>query len=367
MQISKRQADEIIDYLKSVVHEDINFIAPDGTIIASSDATRVGDFHGGAVQVTRDLKPLYIYDDNAYEGARKGINLPIFHERNLVAIVGITGDIETITQFSNVIVKMSEVLIKENFLNSQKQFKRENNRIIMELITKDKFNPEILKVKMDELSYNPERYHYFLISELENFDVYNIELSNLIYNSIEKRINVEDILTRIGTKFLLLSQIDDYEILSESFKTIKSYVENKYKVSITTGISEAFNDIENVFTAYKQANMVVDSEVYKHSGEIVLFDGSSIEFLFDSITKPETMEFPSRILGNIKPKDIKDIRELITMYIQKNGSINAVSEALFIHKNTVQYRLNKINELTGYNPRDLEDLISLFIALKLLD
>jgi carbohydrate diacid regulator len=193
MQINKRQAEEIIHYLKSTIQEDINFIDLSGQIIASSDVSRVGDFHAGAVEVARTRKPVMIDHDNMFEGAKKGINLPVFYEQNLMAVIGITGEIDDIIQFSNVIVKMSEILIKENFLNTQKQFKRENNRIIMELITKDKFNPEILKSKMDELGYDPKKYHYFLIANLHQFDQHNIELSNLIYNSIEKRLKIEDI------------------------------------------------------------------------------------------------------------------------------------------------------------------------------
>ena len=365
MEISKRQADDIIHYLKSVVNEDINFIAPDGTIISSSDPSRVGSFHAGAVKVAQDLKPLYIYKDSEFEGGRKGINLPIFHERNLVAIVGITGEVEAIQQLTNVIVKMSEILIKENFLNSQKQFKRENNRIIMELITKDKFNPEILKIKMDELSYDPAQYHFFLVSELDQFDEHNIELSNLIYNSIEKRIHVEDILTRMGNTFLMLTKEKDYAQTVAAFSPIKAYVEKKYKVTITTGVSEYFDRIESVFNAYKQAALVIESKSPESHGKIIPFDGSSLAFLLNSMARHETMDFARRVLGNLDEKDIYEAKKLLSYYIRSNGSINAVSQALYIHKNTVQYRLNKIHETTGYNPRELSDLMRLYIALEL--
>lgn len=365
MEISKRQAKEIVRNLKSVIKEDINFIAPDGTIIASSDESRAGSFHEGAVKVTETKKPLIIKSDSDYVGARKGINLPVFYEQNLIAIVGITGEAKDIIAFSNIIVKMSEILIKENFLNAQKQFKRENNRVIMELITKDKFNPEILKLKMDELSYDPGKYRYFLIAELSNFDMQNIELSNMIYNSIEKRISIEDILARAGSKFMLLTQIEHYDELIESFSSIKAYVENKYHVRITVGISERVKDIASFYQSYKQANMVVEFEMNRDSGSISQFDGASLDFLFQSLATSANMDFPKRVLKNMTHEEISEVRDLILNYIAHNGSINAVSEALYIHKNTVQYRLNKIASLTGYNPRHIKDLVSLYIALEL--
>ena len=45
------------------------------------------------------------------------------------------------------------------------------------------------------------------------------------------------------------------------------------------------------------------------------------------------------------------------------GSINAASEKLFIHKNTLQYKLNKIAEKTGYNPRSIRHSSLFYIAI----
>lgn len=365
MEISKRQAEDIIKNLKSVIKEDINFISPEGVIVASSDESRVGSYHEGAVKVTESKQPVIINSDYDYLGARKGINLPIFYEQNLIAIVGITGEANDIIQFSNVIVKMSEILIKENFLNAQKQFKRENNRVIMELIVKGKFNPEILNVKMDELSYDITKYRYFIVAELCNFDMQNVELINMIYNSIEKRIPIDDILARSESKFLLLTQVDDFKVLYEKLNVIKSYIEHKYRVKITIGISEKIKDIDSFYTAYKQSNMVVDFDTHKDTGKIIQFDGSSLEFLFHSLANQVNMDFTKRVLKRLNHDEILETRELLLNYIKKNGSINAISEEMYIHKNTVQYRLNKISQKTGYNPRKMEDLIGLYIALEL--
>lgn len=365
MEISRRQAEAIIKNLRSVIKEDINFISPDGEIIASSDETRVGSHHQGAIKVAQSKQPLIIHSDFDYEGAKKGINLPVFYDKNLVAIIGITGNASDIIQFSNVIAKMSEILIKENFLNAQKQFKRENNRVIMELITKDQFNPEILKIKMDELSYDVLKYKFLLIAELNNFDMQNIELSNMIYNSIEKRISINDILARSESKFMLLTQIQTYEELELVFTNIKAYIENKYHVKITVGISETIKDTNHFYVAYKQANMVLEFQTHKHSGLLKQFDSSSLEYLFQTLAHTTSMDFPNHVLSNLNDEEIDDVRTLITSYIKHNGSINKIKEELYIHKNTVQYRLNKIATATGYNPRQLEDLISLYIALEL--
>lgn len=58
---------------------------------------------------------------------------------------------------------------------------------------------------------------------------------------------------------------------------------------------------------------------------------------------------------------------MILAYIKNNGSISKTSSDLFIHKNTLQYRLNKVAKMTGYNPRELKSLIVLYLALELMD
>ncbi|MEF3693034.1 MAG: helix-turn-helix domain-containing protein, partial [Acholeplasmataceae bacterium] len=45
--------------------------------------------------------------------------------------------------------------------------------------------------------------------------------------------------------------------------------------------------------------------------------------------------------------------ELLKVFYKENGSIEKTSEKMFIHKNTLQYRLNKITQITTYDPRKL--------------
>lgn len=365
MEISQRQAEEIVNTLKSVIQEDINFISPDGTIIASSDEKRVGSYHEGAVIVAQTMMPLIISSDDMYQGAKKGINLPLFYEQKLIAVVGITGDSNEIIQYSNVIVKMSEILIKEHFLNVQKQFKRENQRVIIELIMKDKFNSEILKLKMDELGYDTSSYHYLIICEVEHLDRYNIDVINNIFNSIEKRIGTNDLLARHESQFVYVSQLNDQHALLTQIKAMKSYIEQKYKIEVTVGISEPITTIDDYFGAYKQAKMVVELGTNKGSGLIKFYDRTSLDLLFQGFSNYLNIDFSAHVFKEMTKEEIEETKEIILTYIRNNGSIQKASEELFIHKNTLQYRLNRIHEWTGYNPRELEDMIRLYLAIQL--
>ena len=57
-----------------------------------------------------------------------------------------------------------------------------------------------------------------------------------------------------------------------------------------------------------------------------------------------------------------DLLETLAAYVYNNGEANTTSEALHIHRNTLNYRLEKIQEISGKNPRNLIELFELFTA-----
>ncbi len=367
MEINKNQANQIIHTLKSVIKEDINFIDPTGTIIASSDPNRVGSFHEGATIVAKNKQPLIIYEDNEYLGTKKGINLPVFLENDLVAIVGITvtGAFDEVLKLTTIVAKMSEILIKEQYLNTQKQFKRENNRIIMEMIINDEVRIDNIILKLNQLGYNPSIFSFFAVCELDHFDSTDIDLTNIVYNSIEKRIDYKDLIVKFQNRFVILSSQENYVDFVATLKNIQRHIEKKYGIGITIGISEKFEDIRQIRTAYKQAEMVIKIGVNKESRTIEQFEPSSLEFLFFGFSDLSKQSYLNAILKELNQEERKAASEIVFSYIKNNGSIMKISEELFIHKNTLQYRLNRIWKITGYNPRKIKDLIILYLALEL--
>lgn len=64
-------------------------------------------------------------------------------------------------------------------------------------------------------------------------------------------------------------------------------------------------------------------------------------------------------------KDAAVLKETLESYLNHNGQINKASEQLFIHPNTLKYRINKIEDYTGYDLSDAETRLNLNLALRL--
>ena len=60
MNISKNLATNILQQLKNIINQDLNYINEDGTIIASTDPKRVGTFHAASVECIKREKTIII-------------------------------------------------------------------------------------------------------------------------------------------------------------------------------------------------------------------------------------------------------------------------------------------------------------------
>ncbi len=58
-----------------------------------------------------------------------------------------------------------------------------------------------------------------------------------------------------------------------------------------------------------------------------------------------------------------DFIETLKSYIENNGNINEVSSILHIHRNSLNYRLDRIESIFNLDPRKFEDLFSLYLGL----
>lgn len=86
MKIPQYLACDIVESMKKIINQDINYIDTDGMIIASTNKNRVGTFHGGAKRVLTTKSELIISFDDQYEGTKQGINLPVFFQNDIVGV-----------------------------------------------------------------------------------------------------------------------------------------------------------------------------------------------------------------------------------------------------------------------------------------
>ena len=117
MELSKHNALQIVRKINSVLPQKINLMNKHGIIIASTDDSRIGTYHGGAAKITAEnLDELRIFRDDEYMSTRCGTNFLLRVQDELIGVLGVTGPYEEILSIARIIKKMTEILVNEQEL-----------------------------------------------------------------------------------------------------------------------------------------------------------------------------------------------------------------------------------------------------------
>lgn len=378
MMLSKTKMKKIVEELRGAIDRDINIMDKTGCIIASTDLTRLGIFHLGAQKIIHQkMTELLIGDETCYEGARRGINFPIYISDEIVGVVGITGEREEVEPFGKIIKKMTEILISDEYQKDQKLLieNTKNNFVyswLFETIHEDEKEKEkfIISGKLLGIDIFIER--TVIILHIENMyqkekndDVERQMLNNRIIRHIRMILgdNVQNIVVQIGARIVILLHEVSLTNAYNRGNMIKEQIEQHYHVKIAGGIGSIGKLPSEIRQSYKEAEISCEWMSNLKSMGIKIYGDVDMELLLQTIPNHNRNSFVDKIFNNCSKKEMERFMLLLRTLIENNGSIIQTANQLYIHKNTVQYRLAKLKELTGYDPRVMKELMPLHAGM----
>ena len=113
--------------------------------------------------------------------------------------------------------------------------------------------------------------------------------------------------------------------------------------------------------SYQQARLAAESAGALRA--VADFERLDLELLLGEIRRETREAFLEKTIGELAPEDL----ELLKVYFQEDMSLQNTSSRLFLHKNSLQYKLNRIGRLCGYNPRSFRQAAVLYMSLKLME
>lgn len=111
-------------------------------------------------------------------------------------------------------------------------------------------------------------------------------------------------------------------------------------------------------------------EALRHGDRVNLPTKLSLTSLLLAARDVPLQDLAQEALGPLLEFDAaheSDLMETLREYLNRDGSVGAVAEALGLHRNTVRYRMQQIAELSGYDPNATADRVQLWIALSALE
>jgi len=123
-------------------------------------------------------------------------------------------------------------------------------------------------------------------------------------------------------------------------------------LSMTIGISEPINKLDDIVKAYKQAlkTIKITNKLYG-KGSTVFYEDMGIYTLFPMLNSKEEIICNVK-LSKILKYDIKkksNLLETLEVFLDNNGSVTKTALEIYTHPNTIKYRLKRIEEIMGEN------------------
>lgn len=366
--LTNELAQQMVNRTMKILNRNINVMNDQGIIIGSGDINRIQQLHHGAVLVLKKNKKVEIYADTANQihGAKPGINLPIHFHKQTVGVIGITGNPDEIRHCAELVQMAAELVLEQSFLLEQVQWKqRLQNEVVNQLIHEQNVNVALVKERASILGIELDQPRAVIIiknpeekrdpSSLRHQLDYILDQADLIGFTYHNEIVI---LKAIGNRTIesFLNKIDDF---------INGQNGKKYLI----GSGSICHSLSELKYSYEQAkNTIIVGKKLHPEKFIFLYSSYQFEvFLYSHAQKEQTLKSFSFYRKLIAYDQSGELEETLHIYLNENGEQSKVAEKLFIHRNTLRYRLEKITEITGKNPRHIKDLMQLYTAKLLYD
>ena len=354
--ISKRVAQQIVETVKDVCNHNINFIDTKGIIFASTDGARVGNYHEIGRQVVLTGQTIEVEHDEEFLGTQKGVNIPFGYKGEIIAVIGISGVPDEVRKFAYLAQKITNLILREHEIESQSSNRREQrNYVVRALISGENI----------DLSYLKEYIEYYHGDLTKQYRTILVEL-DARYNPL----NLSMIEQHIYQVFeMTQSPFYGFQYPNEYVMILTEEQWNIYK-HVFCGLAEEHREIlkigvGSVGQLIRQSQSSMEARIALHSlgseQNLALYDELDLEILLGSIAPDVKKSFLGRTVEMLEEKD----RHLLKVFFDCDFSLKKTCEKLFVHKNTVQYQLDKIYRNCGYNPRNFKDAVILYLALQL--
>ncbi|QGQ46129.1 helix-turn-helix domain-containing protein [Metabacillus sediminilitoris] len=263
--------------------------------------------------------------------------------------------------------------VKDSFIDKLLVESISNEKEIIQYANIFKWNL-FLPHRVSVLAYKLEEQHEKNLLKLQ-------EKKALITDRLRERVSFYDkeiMFASKGDEFILLVPTDkEKESPKKYWREFYSFLQKwskseEVQISFYLGVGGKSNTISEYYPCYQQAEQALNVFMnhYQSTG-VALYDELGASTLLRHLKDiTEAQLFIEKYLGKILENDDEktvNLYQTLRAYLNNNGILKDTSEELFIHRSTLQYRLNKIESLLEIDLLDSEQRFNLLLAYKLND
>ena len=346
--ISNQILQSTIDGLKGIARVDISVMDVDGKPVAYT-----ADMSGSSRAVVEFAKsPADSQEIQGYQFFK------VYDEQQLEYVLVIAGtgeDVYTIGKLSafqvqNLLVAYKERFDKDNFIKNLLL----DNLLLVDIYSRAKK----LHIQMDVS-------RVVMIVESENGKDNNaLELARAYFGSSSK-----DFITAVDENNVIvvkdLSESDNSKEIDRAARGLCGTLQKEGLKGVHIAYGTVVKEIKEVSRSYKEAKMALDvGKIFFDERDVIAYSALGIGRLIYQLPIPLCKMFIKEIFGGKSPDEFdEETLTTIHKFFENSLNVSETSRQLFIHRNTLVYRLDKLQKSTGLDLRVFEDAITFKIAL----
>ena len=344
--MSNRLFQGVIHQMKDCIDRSFGVIDESFTVTASSELSRIGETVP-AFSLTNDIcvEGGYTYKTIA---SNQGTSYTVFVEGDDV-LAGKYAAILAVS-FANVKFYYDEKYDRANFIKN---------------IILDNILPGDIYIKARELYFNSDVLRtVIIIRAVENNDVSIYDVVQNLFPDKSKdfviSINETDIALVKET-----AQGIDAKTIEKMAATIADTVSGEFYTHVVIGIGTTVSNLKDLARSFKEAQAALEvGKVFDTEKTIVSYDNLGIARLIYQLPTTLCETFLKEVFkrGSIESLD-QETLFTIQRFFENNLNVSETSRKLFVHRNSLVYRLEKIKKITGLDLREFDHAIIFKIAL----
>ncbi len=346
--ISNQILQNTLDGLKNIARVDLCVMDVDGKEVAST--SDLGNGSGAAADFAASPA-----DSQQIQGYQY---FKIFDDQQLeyILMVGGTGEDVYLVgkmaafQIQNLLIAYKERFDKDNFIKNLLL----DNLLLVDIYSRSK-----------KLHIPADVPRAVAIVESENNRDSNVmELTRACLGN-----NGRDFVTAVDENNVIvvkeLSEPDAAKETERTARNLESFLLKEGVCGIRIAYGTVVHEIKEVSRSYKEAKMALDvGRIFFSERTIVAYSELGIGRLIYQLPIPLCKMFIREIFGGKSPDDFdEETLTTIDRFFENSLNVSETSRQLFIHRNTLVYRLDKLQKSTGLDLRVFEDAITFKIAL----
>ena len=252
-------------------------------------------------------------------------------------------------QIQNLLVAYKERFDKDNFIKN----------LLGSYSEVDAFN----RAKKLHIAANARRV-VFLVDTAQEKDNASMECIRSLLGT-----KTGDFITAVDEKSIIvvkeLASEEGYQEMEKTAKQILNVLPAEKQEVSHIAYGTIVEEIKEVSRSYKEARMAMDvGRIFFEEKNIIAYSSLGIGRLIYQLPIPLCKMFIKEIFDGKSPDDF-DEETLVTInkFFENSLNVSETSRQLYIHRNTLVYRLDKLQKSTGLDLRVFEDAITFKIAL----